>query len=288
MMNSTTHSLNQTAATVDPLVPQLFRVTKVRNEIDEVKSLDMIPLDGQFTFQAGQFNMVYGFGVGEVPISISSRPDASKNQITHTIRSVGLATEALCQIKAGAILGVRGPYGSYWPIEEHKGKDFILIAGGLGLAPVRPALLELLYRRDQFGRVILLYGARTPADLLFQSELLKWRSRFDLEVLVTVDRADPSWKGNVGVVPALMSRVKLNSEKTIAFICGPEIMMRFSLNPLLQEGLKLDQIYVSLERNMKCATGLCGHCQFGPTFICKDGPIFPMSEINHFFKVQEM
>jgi NAD(P)H-flavin reductase len=231
--------------------------------------------------------MVYVFGMGEVPISISGDPN-HLNPLVHTVRAVGTVTRAVCKAKRGDIVGIRGPFGSSWPVEEAIGKDVVIAAGGIGLAPLRPALLTLLAHRERYGRIVLLYGARSPQELLFGRQLLQWRGRFDLEVEVTVDTASREWRGNVGVVTTLIPRAHFDPEEALAMVCGPEVMMRFTVSGLQELGVPAESIYVSMERNMKCAVGLCGHCQYGPTFICKDGPVFRYDRLASLFNVREV
>jgi NAD(P)H-flavin reductase len=204
------------------------------------------------------------------------------------VRAVGAVTRAICTLKRGAILGVRGPFGSAWPLTAARGKDVVLVAGGLGLAPLRPVLYDVLAHREQYGKVVLLYGTRAPEDLLYRRQLENWRARFDLEVVVTVDRAPSTWRGNVGVVPKLIARASFDPSETVAMLCGPEVMMRFTIMALQQRGVAEDDIFVSMERNMKCAIGLCGHCQFGPTFLCKDGPVLCYDRIKPWFGKREV
>jgi NAD(P)H-flavin reductase len=230
----------------------------------------------------GQFNMIYMPGVGEVPISVSSTPDEGPG-IGHTIRFVGRVTRVFAGLAPGAVLGMRGPYGRGWPMEQARGKDVLLVAGGLGLAPLRPAVKALLAAREQYGRVTLLYGARQPADLLFTSEYSEWERR-GMELLVTVDRADETWHGRVGVVPVLFSRLALDPGRAVVLTCGPEILMRFAVDDALARSVSDRDIYYSMERNMQCAVGLCGHCQLGPAFLCKDGPVFAHRELAPFFR----
>jgi NAD(P)H-flavin reductase len=231
--------------------------------------------------------MLYAFGVGEVPISISGDP-ARPATLVHTVRDVGNVTHALCRLKKGEVLGVRGPLGAPWPVALAPGKDVIIVAGGLGLAPLRPAIYHLLNQRSAFGNVELIYGARTPGDLLYRKELERWRGRFDLRVHVTVDSAANDWRGNVGVVTNLIGRARFDAPSTLALICGPGVMMRFTVLELLSHGLTPQQIYVSMERNMKCGIGLCGHCQWGPFFICKNGPVFRFDRIKDWFDRREV
>jgi NAD(P)H-flavin reductase len=225
--------------------------------------------------------MIYVPGVGEVPISVSGAPEEVPG-IGHTIRFVGRVTRAIGNLGPGAVLGMRGPYGRGWPMEQARGRDVVLVAGGLGLAPLRLVVKALLADRAQFGRLTLVYGARNPADLLYASECPEWESR-GMELLVTVDRADETWKGRVGVVPVLFNRLQIDPVRTVVLTCGPEILMRFAVAEALARHVSDRDIYYSMERNMHCAVGLCGHCQLGPAFLCKDGPVFAHRQIAPFF-----
>jgi NAD(P)H-flavin reductase len=272
----------------DPMTPNLFQVQRIRRELADTFTLELTAeSNNEFPFLPGQFNMIYLFGSGEVPISISGDP-AQPNRLIHTIRAVGSVTEGLKSCKSGDMLGIRGPFGSAWPVEQATGQDIVIITGGIGLAPLRPAIYHLLANRQRYGKIVILYGARTPTDILFRKELERWRSRFDISVEVTVDQAVSNWSGRVGVVPKLISRADFAPEETTALICGPEIMMRFSVKALQERGVKEDHIYVSMERNMKCAIGFCGHCQLGSQFVCKDGPVFPYSQISSAFRIREL
>src|SRR5262245_56173088 len=260
------------AAVLDSMLPLSWIVERVRQETHDTFTLELRPANGaqELQFLPGQFNMVYVFGVGEVPISISGNPDR-RDVLVHTTREVGIVTKAMHQLKQGSTLGVRGPFGSHWPVQEAEGNDVVIVAGGIGLAPLRPVLYYLLSRREKYGKIVLLYGTRTPSDILYRKELEKWRAHFDLEVRVIVDRASNGWRGDVGVVTSLISRASFDSLNSTALICGPEVMMRFTVVELQRCGMRPEDIFVSMERNMKCAVGFCGHCQFGPRFICKDG-----------------
>ena len=270
------------------LLPEPFIVSKVRRETRDTFTLEMEPLNGgEKHFTPGQFNMIYVYGVGEVPISISGDP-AEPSILKHTVRAVGTVTRAITSVKRGGMLGVRGPFGSGWPLKEAEGYDVVVVAGGLGLAPLRPAILHLLRNRERYGRVAILYGARTPMDMLYKRELERWRARFDIDLDVTVDHATGGWKGNVGVVTTLIPGLKVDVPNTVALVCGPEIMMRFTVRELNKLGIPDERIYISMERNMKCAVGFCGHCQFGPQFICRDGPVFRYDVIRPFFQVREV
>ncbi len=270
-------------APVDPMVPHPYRVVRRRRETRDTFTLFLEPLAGESpSFAPGQFHMLYLFGVGEVPISISGDPAQPHPQV-HTIRAVGAVTQALARLRPGAILGLRGPFGSHWPLEEAVGRDVVVVAGGIGLAPLRPAIYHLLAHRERYGRIVVLYGARTPEELLYPKELARWSGHLDVEVLVTVDRASGSWRGNVGVVTTLIPRAPFDPQDTMALVCGPEIMMRYTVLALQKRGVPPPAIYVSMERNMKCAVGFCGHCQYGPHFICKDGPVFCYDHIRWLF-----
>ena len=261
--------------------PRLLRVRRKVQETHDTFTLELAPdrkRDGR-AFAPGQFNMLYVFGVGEVPISISSDPD-SPELLKHTTREVGNVTRAMRALAAGDMIGVRGPFGEPWPIEQGVGHDVVLIAGGIGLAPLRAALYRLITGRERYGRLVLLYGTRTPHDILFSAELDMWRAGSRLEVYVTVDRALDSWPGQVGVVTSLISRAPFDPAHAMAMICGPEIMMRLAARELEQRGVAPQNIYLSLERNMKCGIGHCGHCQCGPVFVCRDGPVFSYDRIR--------
>ncbi|MEM4545962.1 MAG: FAD/NAD(P)-binding protein [Nitrososphaerota archaeon] len=263
-------------------------VEEVIKETPDTYTLMLKPLDKkEYNFVPGQFNMLYAFGVGEVPISLSGDPD-EKRLIAHTVRIVGAVTNALVNTRKPGFIGLRGPFGNGWPLEKAKGKDVIIVAGGIGLAPLRPAIYYVLKHRKEYGKFFFLYGARTPNDLLYKKELKEWKSRFDMDTFITVDAGDEKWTGNVGVVTTLFKRIRLDPDNTYAFVCGPEIMMKFTVLELRNQGLTDDKIYISMERNMKCGMGLCGHCQFGPYFVCKDGPVFSMDQINRFFGRREV
>ncbi len=243
--------------------------------------------DGRFSFQPGQFNMLYMFGVGEVPISISGDP-LDKRHIVHTIRAYGSVTSAMLKLRAGDVLGIRGPYGNNWPVETAAGHDILLIAGGIGIAPLRPVLYHIIANREEFGKVYLFYGERTPNDLLYKKQIEHWRGRFDLNIDVTVDSAREGWRGNVGVVTKLLSDILVDPTNTVALVCGPEIMMYYTVQELLNKNIGEYSIYVSMERNMKCGLGFCGHCQLGPILICRDGPVFNYPEIKTLFRKREL
>ena len=274
---------------IDPMLPMPWRIEDVRNETADVFTFALAPTTDAtpFAFAAGQFNMLYVFGVGEVPISISGNP-LVPSPLLHTTRAVGTVTRAMAKLKIGDVLGVRGPYGRGWPLEQAFGHDLVIVAGGIGLAPLRSLIYEVLARRRELGQIALLVGARTPQDISFFDELQQWSARQDLQLHVTVDHAVGRWRGNVGVVTKLIPHARFDPANTIALMCGPEVMMRFTALALQKRGVPFDRMFASLERNMRCAVGFCGHCQFGPTFICKDGPVFRYDRVKPLLSVREL
>lgn len=273
----------------DPMLPVPWRLKGVKRETPDSFTLKLVPVGDprSLTFAPGQFNMLYAFGTGEVPVSISGDPLVTE-ELTHTVRALGAVTRAMQKLKIGEMIGVRGPFGSGWPLDYAEGKDVVLIAGGIGLPPLRPAIYYILANREKFGRLSLLYGTRTEKDLFYRREIERWRSRFDFDIDVTLDTAAREWGGHVGVVTSLIQRLQVNPSKSVAMMCGPEIMMRFTIAELKRRGFGEDSIFISMERNMKCAVGFCGHCQFGPQFICKDGPVFRFDRIAYLFAKREI
>jgi NAD(P)H-flavin reductase len=273
----------------NPMMPRVFTIDELTWETGQgdVFSWALHPETGeQIRFQPGQFNMLFTYGVGEVPVSISS--DFESGKLVHTIRNVGIVTRAMQKLRPGDSIGLRGPFGTEWPVKKAHGKDLLIIAGGIGLAPLRPVIYYCLRHREKFNNVSLLYGTRTPLDILFRSEIESWLFDDLINVAVTVDKAPTSWQGDVGVVTNLLARAEFDPENTLAMICGPEIMMRFAEKALKKNAMKDDQIYLTMERNMKCAIGHCGHCQLGPHFICKDGPVFRLDHINSVLEVNKL
>lgn len=271
------------------LEPTWAQVTSVQPEITDVATLGVKLLDpgaqARYRFLPGQFNMVYVPGFGEAAISISSDTE-EHGSIGHTVRFVGNVTRELSRLRPGDRLGLRGPFGTAWPIDRLKGRDIFIACGGIGLPPLRPVLYHILRHRSEFGKVTLLYGARTPAELMYTGEYDRWRDAA-IELEVTVDRADADWAGRVGVVPMWFYQFRIDPRNTIVLTCGPEIMIRFVIFEALARRISPDNVFVSLERNMKCGQGSCGHCQIGPYFICRDGPVFPFSRLQGFFNVEE-
>ena len=273
-----------------PMIPTPVVVGDVSKETHDTFTLSIESEDNSVAlpaFEPGQFSMLYVFGVGELPISISGDPEV-RGRLVYTIRSVGQATHALVTRKPGDRIGLRGPFGTSWPLREARGRDLLVVAGGIGLAPLRPAILHVLRHRGDFGRLIVLYGARSPKDLLFKKQLAAWNYVPDTQVLSTVDYGGLSWRGYVGVVTTLFRYIRIRPERTSAMICGPEVMMRFVVMELKNRGFNPDDVYVSAERNMKCAIGHCGHCQMGPLFVCKDGPVFPFERVRPWFYLREL
>jgi NAD(P)H-flavin reductase len=272
----------------DPMLPVSYVVAERRQDLADTWTLEVEPAngDGLAAFGPGQFSMLYAFGAGEVPISVSGGGEAG-GHVGHTIRAVGAATNALCALKPGAQVGLRGPFGNTWPLEEAEGGDVVVVCGGIGLAPLRLALNHLIANRDSYRAVSLLYGSRTPDEMLYPSELQRWREA-GISVATTVDSAPGDWDGRVGLVTTLIPDAGFEGPRTTAMICGPEVMMRFVSTALHDRGVPLDSVYASLERNMKCAIGHCGHCQLAHRFVCKDGPVFPVGRIGTLLGVREL
>jgi NAD(P)H-flavin reductase len=277
----------QREAPIDAMVPRIARVERRRCDGPQTWTLEIEHESPDRGFVPGQFNMLTAFGIGEIPISFSGDP-ADPGSVVHTVKSVGAVSAALTRLGPGDVLGLRGPFGVGWPMAEIVGRDVVIIAGGVGLAPLRPVLYRVFAERDRYGRVVLLYGARSPTDILFHGEIEEWRHRLDAEIEVTVDHATTTWHGHVGVVTTLIPHATFDPLHTIALICGPEIMMRFVITALQDVGVADEAIYLSMERNMKCAVGFCGHCQFGTVFICRDGPTFRYDQVRSMFAVKEI
>ena len=269
--------------------PVSYRVAGRRQETPDAWTLRLEAADGDTAprFAPGQFSMLYVFGSGEVPISVSAIPD-SQAAVVHTVRAVGAVTRSLCAAPTGAVVGLRGPFGHGWPLADAAGRDVVVVAGGLGLAPLRPVVHELIARRDRYGRVALLYGGRSPSELLYREELDEWSRAGAIDVGLIVDVPDAGWRGEVGVVTRLIRRPAFDPDAAVAMACGPEVMMRFAATALRERGVAATDIWLSLERSMKCATGHCGHCQLGPLFVCKDGPVIRHDRVERLMGVAEL
>jgi len=266
-------------------VPIVARICARRRETRDTWTLSIDA--GGFAFAPGQFNMLYAFGVGEIPVSFSGDPEAG-GPLIHTVRAVGSASQVITTLRPGDPISLRGPFGTAWPVDESAGSDVLVIAGGLGLAPLRPAIYRLFAQRERYGHIAVLYGTRSPADILFRREIERWRRRLDTTIEVTVDHADAGWHGHVGVVTKLIDRAVFDPDHAVALVCGPEIMMRFAAGSLQAAGIAPERIYLSMERNMKCAIGQCGHCQFGPTLVCRDGAVMRYDRVQPLLTVREL
>ncbi len=260
--------------------PARVRDVKPITALEKLFTLEL-PNGLSLGHQPGQFVEVTVLGIGEAPISITSSPSRSDGTFELCVRQAGDVTGALHRMQPGQTIGVRGPFGHGFPIERFRGKDLLFAPGGLGLAPLRSLINQVLDERGKYGRVIILYGAKHPSELLFTNELEEWAKRGDVELRVTVDRADENWKGHVGVITTLFPEVQVYARNTVAVVCGPPVMYRFVLMELLGKGVPEGNIYLSLERRMKCGVGKCGHCQINHVYTCQSGPVFSYSEIKN-------
>ncbi|TCC21673.1 oxidoreductase [Kribbella sindirgiensis] len=268
------------------MLPVRYRVTDRRAETADSATLWLEPVDEPLpAIEPGQFTMLYAYGVGEVPISVSGIED---DTLVHTIRAVGAVSRALHAARPGTVIGARGPFGTTWRVADAIGRDLVVVAGGIGLAPLRPVVVAALDLRPSFAGVTVVAGARAPEEFLFRDELDDWAKRDDLELRLTIDKPAPGWDGPVGFVTEPLAEVAVDPLRTVAFLCGPEPMMRFSANLLLRKGVPACRILVSLERNMKCGVGLCGHCQLGPALLCRDGPVVDYAYAEPLLSVKEL
>ena len=273
MTTTTTDPHTGAGVATDAFLPRSFVVRRHRQDTRDTYTLLLEPVDGEpMAFVPGQFTMMHAFGAGEAPISISGDP-ARADLLEHTIRDVGAVTHALVHAAQGTVLGIRGPLGTGWDVSSGRGGDVVFVAGGIGLAPLRPAILELCASRADYGRVLLLYGARTPEDILFGDDLRRWGAEHAIDVQVTVDNGQHAWRGRVGLVTQLVARGGFDAANTLALVCGPEVMMRYAAAALAERGVPPSRLRLSMERNMKCGVGLCGHCQLREVFLCVDGPV---------------
>ena len=275
-------ALKQTLIDPSIYLPTYGVVRSVRPMTGMEKLFDIALPEGMtLGHKPGQFVEVSLFGVGEAPISICSSPSRSNGSFQLWVRRAGDVTGLLHTLTPGSPIGIRGPFGTGFPIERFRGKDMLFAPGGLGLAPLRSLINQVLDERSDFGRVIILYGARSPAELLFTDELAAWKARGDVEVHLTVDRGDENWKGDVGVITTLFPKVEVHPRNTVAVTVGPPVMYRFVLMELLGKGLPDGNIWLSLERRMKCGVGKCGHCQINDLYACQSGPSFSYAQIKH-------
>ncbi|UCF68071.1 MAG: FAD/NAD(P)-binding protein [Acidobacteriota bacterium] len=281
--------MSQAPAAADPMVPLPFRVTNSKPETSDTVTLELAPINGEHrvSFAAGQFNMLYAFGVGESAISISGDPSL-QDRYVHTLRAIGTVTRALHALREGDVLGLRGPFGNRWPLDRAEGRDVVIVAGGIGLAPLRTAIYRIASDRNRFGQVSVLYGCRTPDDVLYADEFSVWHHNHRINVQTTVDRSRSGWRGRVGVVTTLIPTVSLDPDNVVVMLCGPEVMIHFTVIELHRRRVRDDDIFIAMERNMKCALGFCGRCQLGPTFVCKDGSIFPYSRLRRLLTLKEL
>jgi NAD(P)H-flavin reductase len=270
------------------LVPQPAEIVEKRSFATDIHSYRLRLVDPAarlcFDFLPGQFNMVYVPGVGEIAISIASDPD--DEDLEHIIRIVGRTTRVVDKLEAGDVVGLRGPYGNPWPLQEARWKNVLVVTGGLGSAPVIGAIDYMFRRRSNYGRISVLHGVKHPADLIHRERFEDWKREPNSEVRLTSDEPDRGWREHVGHVTELFDEIELDPTHRIVFMCGPEAMVLSAIKLLRARGISEDRIYVSLERNMKCAVGFCGHCQYGPQFVCKDGPVVPFRRIAPFFGVK--
>jgi len=264
-------------------LPRDAVVTAITEHMPDTRTFRLRLQDGEgkLAFRPGQFNMVGLPGFGEAPFTFSSPPQAD-GSFEHTIRAVGRLTKGLFKLHVGEVLHVRGPFGSAWPLDQVKGRDLLIVAGGMGMVPLRPLLLEAFMKRPDYGKIVILFGARTPGELIYGEEFDSWRGQPETALLLTVDEVPPGeeWKAHTGVVTGLFPDMDIDPDNAAVLTCGPEIMMRFVARGLLLRGFSPARMYVSLERRMRCGTGHCGHCQLGPKFVCKDGPVFRYEELS--------
>lgn len=276
----------QKALKETPFLPYQTKIKSIKDETNDVKTYTMGFMDDEmhhhYNYKPGQFNMLSIAGLGECAVSLSSTPNG-EGEFTHTVRSVGRVTNKLSTLESGSIIGIRGPYGRPWPIDELVGKNVIIVAGGIGLAPLRPVVLNIINNRNMYKKVELLYGVKMADQFLFTDEYQEWQKN-NVDVNLTVDMGSTNeWPYHTGVVTTLFDKLKSRPANTVALLCGPDVMMQFCTLELLRSGFSDNQIFLSLERRMDCAVRMCGHCMLGPKFVCQDGPVFNYSEIKGLF-----
>lgn len=272
-----------------PMTPVPYRVRSRTVENTDSVTLCLEPVAVTLPSpRPGEFMMMYYHGVGEVAISVSGDPSRTDGTVTHTIRSVGRVSAALCAAEQGSTVGMRGPFGTTWGLEEAAGRDLVVVAGGVGLAPLRPVVLGALADRHRYGRVIVIAGARAQRDFLYTAQLADWQRDSRLEVHLTVDVPLQGWPGETGLVTEPLRRLELQPDRTTAFLCGPEPMMRSGAQALSDKGIAAQHIRLSLERNMQCGVGWCGHCQLGPLLLCRDGPVVGYDVARPLLEVEQL
>jgi len=267
----------------NPYRPIRAEITEVISETPTIKTIRIVP-EEPITFETGQFIELTIPGIGEAPFTPSSRP-TMKDIMEITIMNVGKVTEKVHELKNGDIVGVRGPFGKGYPMDRFKGKEILVVGGGCGFAPIRSLMYELFDRSGEFKKLFFRGGCKTPQELLYRSEMDDWAKRKDLDIKLTVDKGDSEWKENVGVVTTILDGVEMDYESGIAIVCGPPIMMKFSTKKLIEMGFKEENIYLSMEKNMSCGIGKCGHCRIGTYYVCKDGPVFTYDKIKNFSNI---
>ncbi|MBA7562658.1 oxidoreductase [Candidatus Atribacteria bacterium 1244-E10-H5-B2] len=267
----------------NPYRPIKAEITEVISETPTIKTIRIVP-EEPITFETGQFIELTIPGIGEAPFTPSSRP-AMKDIMEITIMSVGKVTEKVHELKNGDIVGVRGPFGKGYPMDRFKGKEILVVGGGCGFAPIRSLMYELFDRSGEFKKLFFRGGCKTPQELLYRGEIADWAKQKDLDIKLTVDKGDSGWKGNVGVVTTILEDTDMDYKNGIAIVCGPPIMMKFSIKKLIEMGFKEENIYLSMEKNMSCGIGKCGHCRIGTYYVCKDGPVFTYDKIKNFSNI---
>ncbi len=281
-----TRSAQPAPLLLEPDFAAIVRVTAETEGVITIWSRFIEPVvQEKYTFEPGQFNMLYVPGYGEAAISICSEPRQCDGLLGHTVRIVGNVTRGLARLSPGDVIGIRGPFGRGWPLSAPEGKDLVLVGGGTGLPSLRPVIHHVICHRSRYQNVTVLYGARTPSSLLYAAEHSGW-SEAGIQVELTVDRGDAPWAGRVGVIPMAFYYLRVEPTRTFVMTCGPEIMMRFVIYEALARRIPPDQIFISLERNMRCGQGACGHCQLGPYFVCEDGPVFSYPTVSRFLEIE--
>ncbi len=264
-------------------MPNKVTLIKIIEETPTIKTFVFKP-HVSFSFKTGQFVELTYPGAGEAPFTPSSSPN-KKDEFEVTIMRVGRVTELFHNAKEGEVLGVRGPYGNGYPLDDFKGKELLIVGGGVGLAPLRSLIYALYARINDFKKIVICYGARSPQDIIYKYQLDEFKDQTKVEFRLTVDRAEPTWKGNVGIVTTTLDKLPIDTKSATGIVCGPPIMMKFVSLKLLELGFAPDKVYLSMEKNMSCGLGKCGHCRLGKYYICKDGPVFKLQDIKDMWDI---